>query len=326
MDNQDKIFNKFKEAADNAETKDFPGMEKVWSRLEDKLDRKVDKKNISLWKKIAVAASFLLVISLGYQFLKTNKKDILVTPKVVVNEETQETIENPDLEKNKDVVSADSQLVPKEEAVKILDKQIKEQKNVAIQEIQAAPNAVSVPPIEAEAASYDAVIAPAAAIRAEAVKDEEEKIEARSKAKTEPSFGYAKKAAARETFSIPAEKQVQAPKKSAPLVVINGNAMSHSDDAKRNKMIQGELNNIHAENLDSLVVLDSPLYIIDGIYYSENDLFGANPSSPYAPLNQQDIKTITILQDLEATAKYGEKGKKGVVIITTKTGKPAQKK
>ena len=79
-------------------------------------------------------------------------------------------------------------------------------------------------------------------------------------------------------------------------------------------------------HLHSLVVLDAPLYIIDGIYYSEQDLFGKKPTSPYAPLDNQEIKTITILQDLEATSKYGEKGKKGVVIITTKNGKPALKK
>jgi hypothetical protein len=91
-------------------------------------------------------------------------------------------------------------------------------------------------------------------------------------------------------------------------------------------MMQRELPNLEPSNVESLVILDDPLYIIDGIYYSENDLFGKNPTSPYAPLNEQEIKTITILQDLEATEKYGEKGKKGVVIITTKTGKPAQKK
>mgnify|MGYP006212002357 CR=1 FL=1 len=96
MDNQDKIFNRFKEAADNAETKDFPGMEKVWSRVEEKLDRKEDRKTISLWKKIAVAASLLLVVSLGYQFLKSDKKAIIETPKVVVNEDEKQTIENSD--------------------------------------------------------------------------------------------------------------------------------------------------------------------------------------------------------------------------------------
>ena len=92
------------------------------------------------------------------------------------------------------------------------------------------------------------------------------------------------------------------------------------------KRVQAGMPSFQPENLESLVVLDEPLYIIDGIYYSENDLFGNNPTSPYAPLNKQEIKTITILQDLEATSKYGEKGKKGVVIITTKNGKPALKK
>ena len=101
--------------------------------------------------------------------------------------------------------------------------------------------------------------------------------------------------------------------------------MSHSNDAKRDEMMQAELPNLQPENVESLVVLDEPLYIIDGVYYSENDLFGNNPTSPYAPLNKQEIKTITILQDTEAVAKYGEKGKKGVVIITTKNGKPAPK-
>ncbi|URM36985.1 hypothetical protein [Flavobacterium anhuiense] len=119
---------------------------------------------------------------------------------------------------------------------------------------------------------------------------------------------------------------VQKAKKNAPLVILNGNAMAHSDDVKKDKMMRDELPNLNPENVDSLVVLDEPLYIIDGIYYSENDLFGKNPTSPYAPLDKQDIKTITILQDLEATEKYGERGKKGVVIITTKNGKPAPKK
>jgi hypothetical protein len=313
MDNQDKIFNRFKEAADNAETKDFPGMEKVWSRVEEKLDRKEDRKTISLWKKIAVAASLLLVISLGYQFLKTDKKAIIETPKVVVTEDDKPTTEGPSFEENKAVVSSDSQLVPKEEAVKILDKQIKQQEKVAVQEVQAAPNTVLAPPVVTERANYDAIMAVPSPVRAEEEAKDEEIMLSKSKVQTEPGFGYAKKAA-------------QSPRKSAPLVVLNGNAISHTDDVKRDRMMQRELPNLEPSNVESLVILDDPLYIIDGIYYSENDLFGKNPTSPYAPLNEQEIKTITILQDLEATEKYGEKGKKGVVIITTKTGKPAQKK
>ena len=140
MDNQDKIFDKFKEAAHNSESKDFPGMEKVWSRLEDKLDKKEDKKTISLWKKIAVAASLLLLISLGAQFLKSDKVDTTQIPKVVVNKEEKEAIQNPTLEKNKDVVTTDSEIIPKTEAVKILDKQIKEQQQVVMQDVQISAN------------------------------------------------------------------------------------------------------------------------------------------------------------------------------------------
>lgn len=79
MDNQDKIFDKIKNAAQKAEEKDFPAFEKVWSRVEEKLDKKEDKKAIVLWKKLAVAASLLLTFSLGYQFLKTDTNPI--TPK-----------------------------------------------------------------------------------------------------------------------------------------------------------------------------------------------------------------------------------------------------
>ncbi|WP_374173767.1 hypothetical protein [Flavobacterium tructae] len=320
MDNQDKIFDKFKEAAHNSESKDFPGMEKVWSRLEDKLDKKEDKKTISLWKKIAIAASLLLLLSLGAQFLKSDKTVPALTPKVVVNEEEKAT--QPILEKEEAIVSSDSPIIPKAEAVKILDQQIKQQQKVAIQEIQhTTDNAIVTQASPAPVA--DQIIPPVAA-SSEYFKEEEAENNA-AKDKAIQNYGYAGAARKESAKMAYAEKPVQMAKKSAPLIVLNGNAMSHNDDAKRDKMMQAELPNLQPENVDSLVVLDAPLYIIDGIYYSESELFGNNPTSPYAPLNKQEIKTITVLQDLEATSKYGDKGKKGVVIITTRKGKPAAK-
>ncbi len=312
MDNQDKIFNKFKEAAENSEQKDFPGMDKVWARVEDKLDKKEDKKAIALWKKIAIAASLLLLISIGSQFIKSDKTTIQNS--TIVN---KEKIEQNILEKNESVVSSESPLVPKPEAVKILDKPI-------ISENNATETTVYV--TEAMGAgTADAIIIeePAAApIQAEYALEEDNN---NLKDKAAQNSDYSR-TVERESAKVAfADKQSQMTKKSAPLIVLNGNAIAHSDDQKRDKMMQAELPNLQPENVDSLVVLDAPLYIIDGIYYSENDLFGKNPTSPYAPLNKQEIKTITVLQDLEATSKYGEKGKKGVVIITTKTGKPTPK-
>lgn len=51
-------------------------------------------------------------------------------------------------------------------------------------------------------------------------------------------------------------------------------------------------------------------------------MFGPKPTSPYTPLDKQDIISLNILLEEEAIKIYGEKGKKGVVIVTTKNGKP----
>jgi hypothetical protein len=317
MDNQDKIFDKFKEAAENSERKDFPGMEKVWARVEDKLDKKEDKKTIALWKKIAIAASLLLLISIGSQFIKSDQATTLQTPKVVVNETKKEAVQESVTGKDNAVISSDSPIVPKSEAVKILNKQIKRQQQVAINEVQGS---FAAEPVTAQAPSPKITAEAVAAPIQSSYPNEEESFVTKNKAVQD--FGYSGNTGRESAKIAYADKQPQMAKKSAPLLIINGNAISHKDDEKRYKMMQAELSNLQPENVDSLVVLDQPLYIIDGIYYSENDLFGKNPTSPYAPLNKQEIKTITVLQDLEATSKYGEKGKKGVVIITTKTGKP----
>jgi hypothetical protein len=319
MDNQDKIFDKFKEAAHNSELNDFPAMEKIWSRVEDKLDKKEDKKTISLWKKIAIAASLLLLISLGSQFLRSDKKTTIQDQEVVVNEKD---IQNKTSQKDNAVVAKEAEIVSQAEATEILNNQIKQKQKVAFQDIQIQNTETIGTGTSDMMVANEAYMPAPVAIQEE--DSEEENTAAKGKMELMNGDSETKQ---RETSKVAfAAKQSQTAKKSAPLVVFNGNAIAHKDDAKRDKMMQKELPNFQPENLESLVVLDEPLYIIDGIYYSENDLFGNNPTSPYAPLNKQEIKTITILQDLEATSKYGEKGKKGVVIITTKNGNPALKK
>jgi len=320
MDNQDKLFDKIKEASQKAEFQDFPGMEKVWARVEEKLDKKEDKKTITLWKKIAVAASLLLLISLGYQFLHSDKEAVTDAPKVVFEEKEIEQPEKPTLnEKN---ATSDSGIVSNEEAVKILENQTKHKERVAIQEniiLQPEPVlSAPAPKIAEETAMPEKVVLNDSF-------DEEDNTSSKKEVTSDMGYSsYPERRSAKVAYS--ASPAAQKAKKSAPLVVLNGRAIAHSDDVKKDKMMQEELPNLQPENVDSLMILDDPLYIIDGIYYSEQDLFGKKPTSPYAPLDNQEIKTITILQDLEATEKYGEKGKKGVVIITTKNGRPAPKK
>jgi len=59
---------------------------------------------------------------------------------------------------------------------------------------------------------------------------------------------------------------------------------------------------------------NTPLYIVDGIQV-ENGLSAVSP---------QDIQTIDVLKDAAATAIYGARGGNGVIIITTKSGKPGK--
>ena len=59
---------------------------------------------------------------------------------------------------------------------------------------------------------------------------------------------------------------------------------------------------------------NSPLYVVDGVQV-ENAL---------AVLSPQDIQSIDVLKDASSTAIYGARGANGVVIITTKNGKPGK--
>ncbi|WP_213087097.1 SusC/RagA family TonB-linked outer membrane protein [Chitinophaga agrisoli] len=85
---------------------------------------------------------------------------------------------------------------------------------------------------------------------------------------------------------------------------------------------------------------DQPLFIIDGVpFASQNNnvnqfasLVAAqdNPGSisqatglsPFNNIDPADIESISILKDADATSIYGTQGSNGVILITTKKGKP----
>lgn len=304
MENQD-IFNQFKKAADNAESPDFASMEKVWNRVEEKLDQKVLKKETVLWKKWAVAASVLLGLSIGYQFLKDDQPVIEGNKIVIQDDSVQKT------PIAKDAVVSSEMVNPaiKKESDKILEKQLSVQNQVAWADVSVEGDSNLTMATEAIKGNSDSI---ALNIKS-----------GYSVTKTDANGLYfiSEKAEAKSAKSkdvemfIDKKEQVSETKKEEALIVY--------DDLVKNK--QG-LKSVDAEEVESIVHLKEPLYIINGIYYTEQELFGPNPTSPYSPLKEQTIETISILQDEKAVEKYGEKGKKGVVIITTKDGKPAARK
>ncbi|MBU3027526.1 TonB-dependent receptor plug domain-containing protein, partial [Zobellia galactanivorans] len=71
-----------------------------------------------------------------------------------------------------------------------------------------------------------------------------------------------------------------------------------------------------------------PLYIIDGVPYGSQSLASVSVSasinggniSPLNAINPNDIQSIEVLKDADATAIYGARAANGVVLITTKKG------
>ena len=305
MENQDKIVEQFKNAAQKAETKDFPEMEKIWSRVDAKLDTVVYKRQNNNWKKLAVAASVVLVGIIVFQFLKTEDKMLIPENEIVVSDAKKENLPEAVTEEN-EIVSTEenTSFFNKKEVEKILKKQITNAQIVAVNDE---------PTSSLEKAEEMIVEAYSTA-------------EKSKKSAASPSNSVLKgrvydavsvNSSSKEDESAKSETQEA---KNLPLVVIDGKTITNNK--KSGEEIISELDKEEFES----VYLKEPLYIINGAYYSEESLFGKNPTSPYAPLDQQEIKTIKILQDENATAIYGEKGKKGVVIITTKTGKPVAPK
>lgn len=73
---------------------------------------------------------------------------------------------------------------------------------------------------------------------------------------------------------------------------------------------------------------NDPLYVIDGVPVVAGNIsqdgFGGQTQNALAGLNPQDIENIEILKDASSTAIYGTRGANGVVLITTKRGKPGK--
>ena len=84
------------------------------------------------------------------------------------------------------------------------------------------------------------------------------------------------------------------------------------------KLTKESLSNLNPDDIDSIIELKEPIYFINGVEYSEESLFGENPTSPYAPLSKQKIEKIEVIQPVDAVKIYGKKGEKGVVIISIK--------
>jgi TonB-dependent starch-binding outer membrane protein SusC len=118
------------------------------------------------------------------------------------------------------------------------------------------------------------------------------------------------------------------------------NATSGVPGSKLELQIRGQ-NTVQAPT-ENFRPYDQPLFIVDGVPYApqNNNLNQftslANTSSfnggideaggisPFNSINPADIESVTVLRDADATSIYGTQGSNGVILITTKKGKPGK--
>ncbi len=90
--------------------------------------------------------------------------------------------------------------------------------------------------------------------------------------------------------------------------------------------ISGSGTNIQIRGANSITGPSDPLFVVDGVPLSGNTnqqtdaIYGSQTSSRFSDIDPNNIETINILKGLSATVLYGEQGRNGVILITTKNG------
>ncbi len=75
---------------------------------------------------------------------------------------------------------------------------------------------------------------------------------------------------------------------------------------------------------------NEPFYVVDGVPFPASSINTAGltsfGNSPLATLRPEDIESIEVLKDADATSIYGSRGANGVILITTKKGEAGKTK
>lgn len=319
MKNEEKIYQKIKNASNKTEEISFPGMDKVWNRVEEKLDTKIIKKKSEVWKKLAIVASFLLFFTVGIQLFTTQKElTEPIKPKMNIEPTTEKVQDH--IENRLD-----------EEKIETIEVSPEVESFANTTDIQASTTEPKAIISESKAESHDDV--PTNAQKDKKIIEnaktslvaEEIKADVQLMSKKEAvDKGYYNSASSNNVF-YPSKGKVYAARSSNMKYELQINENESSIQSKSNDLvlIDGHLSDKKKEDLNSdemeeMVELKNPIYIINGEEFSEESLFGEKPTSKYAPLTNQKIDSIKVYLPEEAKPIYGKKGKNGVVIISIK--------
>jgi len=340
MENNHDIDKKFNEASQSLEEPaTFPGFDKVWAKVEEKLDKKEDKKRIvPIWFPYGIAAS--LIIGLGaFYFISINNVSEINKPAIAQN-----TVS---LKLNSDVQAVDSTVKSN------IEKEIYSQKESHKPEVLVYESFVPEPKISPiynnEMPSQNSNITHGNVVYMEPdgdgildYDDKEINIEevVVTGYRAEKKQSYTSNATSITSTEIlnNQKSSSQGYVNSLPIIAMgNNNSIQYQNSAPNynirnefkqnnnisqtligtvsglqitpNSGIPGSSKPILIRGMSTLNASSNPLYVING---------KISDSKSFSTLNPNKIESVSVLKDASATAMYGSRASNGVIIIKTK--------
>lgn len=97
--------------------------------------------------------------------------------------------------------------------------------------------------------------------------------------------------------------------------------------------VSGTGTNITIRGYSSISGSNQPLFVVDGVPFNSNTNSrggftqgGQSASSRFLDLDPNNIESISVLKGLAATVTYGDQGRNGVILVTTKSGSKKARK
>jgi Ca-activated chloride channel family protein len=347
MENNHDIDKKFNEASQSLEEPaTFPGFDKVWAKVEEKLDKKEDKKRIvPIWFPYGIAAS--LIIGLG-AFYFINKNDVseinkpviaqkTVSPKVNSDVQAIDSTVKSNIEKHIDGLKENhnQKILAYEDAKIFHDNQefekgfIPKENSIIIrnESNRIVPIKINneVPQVSVDSGYKEKNI-------------EEVVVLGYNKTQTNPRSFSSTTVNAQKVENRPNQGFLNSLQGEAPGLAINSTSGTPGSSRIDYNNIRNEFkqnNNISQaligtvsglqimpnlgvpssskpliiRGISSLNTNSQPLYVING---------KISDSKAFSNLNPNTIESVSILKDASATAIYGNRGSNGVIIIKTK--------
>ncbi|SFH91365.1 vWA domain-containing protein [Halpernia frigidisoli] len=338
MENNQNIDEKFKEASDSSDEKmKMPEFENIWNRVEEKLDKKDEKRILPVWFPYGIAAS--LLIGSGIFYFNSKNSTEIVKPQIAINKDlpTQIPISNPEIRKIDETIKSN---IAKEKAVektKVIALQIPTGKKslVIVKNIDNL-----IPLIKNKRDSLkeknieDVVLLGYGTQKREYLAGSIQSVSPEIKnylvytentlqgkvagVQISPSSGNPGNS---PTIVIRGMSTLNNSQKSIDEVVVTGYRTSTKSRKEKNKNPQIQNNTIKTKGIiignPNYNPANSPLIVVDGVVYNSKSLDILNPNN---------IKELTVLKDASATSMYGNRGREGVILIKTKNLSKKEKK